>query len=228
MRRLPISVALGLACILAGVGCRSLSVPSEAEETSASKFEYRITPPEPIHTVKIIRPPDGSFERNLVRIAESVYPSREDLSAVYEKEKKGDMPDEGDVWWYTCDSADFSWKKSGSDDLINTGYEILIPYCITAAAVNYYEALVKAWKQIPQDSPGAWLCGKLDYVATVKRCDDIEDTEVYVVEMKLQWSCYGRLLGSVDFEKNRAVLITGDGKVVGIAGDGRTPYFGAN
>lgn len=168
-----------------------------------------ISSPESNHTVMITRLSDGPLEKKLVRVAESVYPSREDISSIYEQ---GEMPG-GNVWWYS----------RGLAVPENRG-EILIPYCITTEAVEHYEALVNDWKQIPQDAPDDWMSSSLEYTATIKLCGVIEETDIYVVEMLLKWRSHGRLMVGVLFEKTRSVILTEDGKVLSIIGDGVTLF----
>jgi hypothetical protein len=172
-------------------------------------------PPRPtdeVFQLSIERDFDSPEEQELIQIAESVYPAREDVLAVYEVDRLGEPPD-GDLWWYT-------------------DYGELVPYAITTEAIDYYADLILQWREgyptlfIGPFFPTYWLT----YTANIDYQEMYENegqtfTDVYVVTMELDWGgVWGPLAGG-GFTKERVVVLSPDGESLGIFGDGPVSFW---
>jgi len=157
---------------------------------------------------------DTSEEEALIAAAEAVYPPREDVLAAIPESFAGQIPDE-DLWWYD------SWG------------DILIPYAITAEAVDYYSNWVAQARE--QAEAGdchsvTWLWSYMTYTADIDYHEMYESEEgtlsdVYVVTMRLRWSAYcGRRCGAW-FEKDRVVALSPEGEPLLVSGDGTTDFW---
>jgi len=153
-------------------------------------------------------------EENLIAIAEAVYPPREDVIEAYCGSPEHLDPDEP-LWWY-C----------GFDG-------VRIPYAITGDAVDYYSDLVHEWRDEAATSHPLtvfWLRCNFEYGADIEYYETYESREetfsdVYVVMMRLHWSAYCGPVCAHAFDKYRIVVLTPEGEVLAIFGDGTTSLF---
>jgi hypothetical protein len=164
---------------------------------------------EPRFVSTITRDAASPFEENLIAIAESVYPPREDVLDVFDENLE---PPEGDLWWYA------------------TFDQTPIPYAITWEAVAYYDALVNSYSQLPNiGGVVAVRSCAFSYTATVEESTMILDERltapVYAVKMELSWSLYCGALCGHWFSKERTVILDALGNVLAVFGDGTTPVI---
>lgn len=161
-------------------------------------------------TQDVQRNAESPEEENLIAIAEAVYPAREDVVAVF----VGEIPEEP-LWWY------------------DTFDDVRIPYAITAEAIEYYSDLVDQWQEeADADCPWCvtWLSCSLEYVADIEYHETYENegetfSDVYVVTMNLHWGAYCGPVCAHWFEKDRTVVLTPDGEVLNVFGDGPTSFI---
>jgi hypothetical protein len=158
---------------------------------------------------------DSPEEQELIQIAESIYPAREDVLAVYEVDRLGEPPD-GDLWWYA------------------EGRRELIPYAITTEAIEYYTDLMLQWREDPPGRVGPnYPTYRFSYTANMDHHETYENEgqsfiDVYVVTMELDWGSVRGWLAAGGFTKMRIVVLTPDGEPLGIFGDGgyeTTPFW---
>jgi hypothetical protein len=163
-------------------------------------------PAEVVFGLSVERNFDSPEELELIEIAESIYPAREDVLAVYEVEYIGEPPD-GDLWWYT-------------------EYEVRIPYAITTEAIDYYSDVILQLREDHPDPVGPFVPGSFfSYTASVAFYETYENegqtfTDVYVVTMEFDWGDGLFFLSGGGFQKMRVVVLTPDGEPLGIFGDG--------
>jgi hypothetical protein len=101
-----------------------------------------------------------------------------------------------------------------------------IPFAITTEAIDYYSDVIL---QLREDHPDPvcplYPASFFSYTANVAFHETYENegqtfTDVYVVTMELDWGDGLGFLSGGGFEKMRAVVLTPDGKPLGIFGDG--------
>lgn len=156
-------------------------------------------------------------EERLLRIAESMYPPSETilLDLQQHHHSPASLPDPGDeeLWW------------------TQTFDGVRLPYAITRSGVDYYLGLTEAFRAGEFDSVGtiAMLSSSLNYSVVIERHSDFVHegnrfSDVYVVEMRLAWSNYCGSLCALWFTKSRLVILTPNGTLRAIFGDGITSY----
>jgi len=156
---------------------------------------------------------DGDFTATVHRRygdAESLYPPRE---AILERaiDRQGEIG---------ADSAGVSlWWQDG------LGVS-RVPYAVTAGALAYYIDLTDRFRT--HNFRGAWdhnlFWSDFQYDASIEHRDvyylpDTTLTNVYVAEMRLSWSFDDGTFVPVS-QAHRFVLMTGDGTVLNVSGDG--------
>jgi hypothetical protein len=163
--------------------------------------------------IEIIRIATDSSSRRALEIAESVFPESKEIERVASREtlpivqarlkRAAALP--GDRWWW--------------DDFDG----VLTPYAITGLGVDYYLSRIRARSDsINPFNAGQAHRGTLRYHATVAAAPEADDASGgHVVKLKLDWfySC-GRLC-AVGFSVAREVVLSKDGRVIQVRGDGR-------
>jgi hypothetical protein len=148
---------------------------------------------------------DSPQEVRMLERAESAYPPREVVVACIESSgAAGALPD-GDLWW--CDS----WEG------------MLLPYAITGDAIAYYQQLIET-REARGGADGSDTTFGYEAIVRFLGLWDLPDrgpTEIYEVSMELEWRYSGRAK-RVYFYKDRVVLLTGDGEILEVYGDGPT------
>jgi hypothetical protein len=152
-------------------------------------------------------------EEALIGIAEGVCPDREDALAAAAAGYRDTLESEAGedcLWWYDR-------------------HCIRIPYAITAGAIDYYVARIDQLRQVPS------LClfypsALLDYEARVEFRDSVTNGDkqyenVYLADMTLSYSEMVAWLAGTGFEKQRHVLLTPEGEVLAVFGDGTTEWW---
>lgn len=158
----------------------------------------------------------NDFEQNLIRIAESQYPSREDVLDAASSSRHEEIS-ESKHWWYTSFDG------------------VRIPYAITADAVNYYGDFIDSL--VTKEQNDFYESAALAYNAQVTFHEAFEVYEpgfrnptpdqllesfedVYVVEMKLRFTyrCIRHCFLSTDL--GRIVVFDKDGNLLGVYHDG--------
>jgi len=162
----------------------------------------------------ILRKYDGEHQLSLLRIAESVYPNRESVAAWRQLVRKDDaMVPEGTEPEWSYVSFDGVW----------------IPCAATASAVEYYFNLLKAFEQgdfSQTDGLTIERC-RLRYSAVIDhhKWFDFEGRhfpECYVARLELQWAYICGADCSLAFVKQRMVVMSPAGSVLGVYWDGPT------
>ena len=162
--------------------------------------------PENAFRLSVERIFDSPEELELIEIAESIYPAREDVITVYDVERLGEAPDE-DLWWYTED-------------------DVRIPFAITTEAIDYYSDVILQLREDYPDPVGPLHSASFfSYTANVTFYETYEIegetfTDVYVVTMDIDWGDGLGFFSGGGFEKMRVVVLTPDGEPLGIFGDG--------
>jgi len=161
-------------------------------------------------TTTVHRRYGDATESRLLGIAESLYPLRE---AILERaiDRQGEIG---------ADSAGVSlWWQDG------LGVS-RVPYAVTAGALAYYVDLTDRFRT--HNFRGAWdhnlFWSDFQYDASIEHRDvyylaDTTLTNVYVAEMRLSWSFDDGTFVPVS-QAHRFVLMTGDGTVLNVSGDG--------
>jgi hypothetical protein len=166
---------------------------------------------------EILRRHTGPHERRLLQIAESAYPRRDSVVQAVRSAhfKLPAVPDDSLLWWYS------SFDR------------IRIPYAITQEAVQYYLMKTEAFRRGEdlEVAPSRDMeRTSFSYTATVQRHDVFEMTgwtfeDVYVVELRLKWSNDCGPNCGLWINKARTVVLTADGIVLHIAGDGPGSFY---
>lgn len=149
-------------------------------------------------------------EEELITIAEQTYPDRDEVLAAmspYMPNVPLPEPDEN-LWWYKTFSG------------------FLTPYAITEDAVNYHIGLIEDWKDdVEHHRNPHCLYADFLYRARIEHHDEFEYgaeilADVYVVGMYMRWDVLKDSLSGVRWTKNRSVLMSSDGTIIDIWGDG--------
>jgi len=162
--------------------------------------------------LSIRRKYEDKLGAHLLDIAEATYPPREAIidRAIQRELVLGSDSARTALWWE--DGAGVS----------------RIPYAVTAGAVAHYVALTDRFRD--HNFRGAWdrnlFWTDFKYEASVERRENysLEDTtlaNVYVAEMSLAWSFDDGTFVPVCLA-HRIVVLTRDGKVLYVSGDGYT------
>jgi len=146
-------------------------------------------------------------EQSLIVIAEQVCPAREDVLAAATPEDRDALAAEAGedcLWWYGCCFR--------------------LPYAITADAVVYFTDRVNQLEETSKGWPFA--SAELEYVVEIEYRDTYTNNgydyiNVYIVHMAMN---YGErlVLAGRYFEKQRLVVLTPEGEVLAVFGDGTT------
>jgi hypothetical protein len=123
-------------------------------------------------------------------------------------------PENEEIWWF----ASFDGVR--------------IPYALTRASVAYYLRLTEAFRTGDFDSVGTFpmQSSSVEYTATINRRPDFvyegnHFEDVYVVEMDLSWSDVCGNLCGLWFSKKRVVVLSLDGNLRAVFGDGVTTFM---
>ena len=159
------------------------------------------------HRIAIRREADNDKQAKLIAAAEAAPPTADALRKAI---GDGPAPKDPSQWWYR--------EELG----------IRIPFAVTVGAVDYYSDLVKKYRKETFErftQPSS----RLDYHATVAHHPNFEHDgktfkNVHVVTLTLNFSenFAATATEGIQFEKQRTVVLDGNGKVVAIFGDGPT------
>jgi hypothetical protein len=216
--------ALGasLAVMLLLSGCAAMDKAEPAAQSSGgwhvSQRDRNIDLPEMAlvrgnFTATITRKYDDEDELELLRIAESVYPSQEDVGA-----------------WRQLVQQD---GTAASAELAPWSYLALngvqIPCAVTASAVEYYSQLVSSFEQGDFTSTGGVAVERcrMRYSGVIghHKWFDIQGRhypECYVARLELVWAQVCGENCSMAFVKQRLVIMSPQGAVMGVYLDGPT------
>ncbi|WP_321370281.1 hypothetical protein [uncultured Draconibacterium sp.] len=169
--------------------------------------------PKRSYTKLIERNSDNSFEAELITKAELYYPPREDLIAA--TEWSGMEVPETAYWYY------------------NSFDGVLIPFCITTDAIDYYTTLIDEFNANKEDV--FFYTAEFTYSANVEFHDSYtspnensngESVEpqnfdsVYVVTLDLYWMDYCGPLCAMWIEKQRIAVFNESGDLLEVFMDG--------
>lgn len=153
-------------------------------------------------------------EGRLLKIAEATYPPRDSVLAAIPRAhfKLGAAPDETYLWW----SSSFDGVR--------------IPYAITADAVQYYLDLTESFRRgdFSQSHGIRMDSSRFRYTATIEKRPEFQREgrsfrDVYVAELKLQWSDDCGSLCDLWIDKDRIVVLNPAGVVLAVFRDGNAP-----
>jgi hypothetical protein len=155
---------------------------------------------------RTFRNPD---EERLIRIAEETYPPAEAVLAIAKRGPGFEtLSREKRLWWY------------------DTFDGVRIPYAVTMDAVRYYLRLTDALGRGDSTQTGFPMKrSHFRYNARISGCPETYSRDghvfkdVYLVEMRLEWSNYCGPLCACSLNLDRTVLIRPDGTVVCVFGD---------
>lgn len=196
---------------------------SEIEVMGRAPGDTDITPQKPSpglninqfryeHSVNIERTVKDAQELHILKLAEQISPALTDiLKAVI---RAGDKSVENSYvdhqWWY---------KKTN---------DILIPYCITDEAVQYFENLVNGYASEYKNNKNP-TGSRLEYTAVIKKLKKSTNgdyigvfREGYSIRMKLSYGAYLNNGKGISFKKEREMVVDPDGKLISVKGDGVT------
>ena len=213
--------ALATACISISLGCDDGASP-EAPLTPYYLSNHDLAlelPPfgdAPPYRATVRRSFGSQDEERLLRIAESTYPNPEsilrDLQPWYPELPPN--PENEEIWWFESFDG------------------VRIPYALTRASVAYYLRLTEAFRAGDFDSVGTFpmQSSSIEYTATINRRPDFvyeghRFGDVYVVEMDLSWSDVCGNLCGLWFSKKRVVVLSLDGNLRAVFGDGVTSFM---
>ncbi len=154
---------------------------------------------------------DSTGER-LLGIAESTYPPRQRLidRAIEMETEMGSDSSRSPLWWY---------------DGVGVGR---VPYAITGGAIAYYTKLTEHFRahNFRETAAQGLAWSDFSYKATIKPRDhyylgDSLIADVYVAEMSLSWSFDDGTFVPTS-TAHRIVVLTRDGTVIAVEGDGGT------
>ena len=213
-------IAFATACLLV-LGCDDGASP-EAPEAPYYLSNHdlalelpRLRDAPPYHAT--VRRSFGSpEEERLLRIAESTYPTPEaiqhDLEPWYPELPPN--PENEELWWFEAFDG------------------VRIPYALTRASVAYYLRLTGAFRAGDFDSVGTFpmQSSSVEYTATIERRSEFiyegnRFEDVYVVEMDLSWTDVCGNLCALWFSKKRTVVLSLDGELRALFGDGVTAFL---
>lgn len=163
-------------------------------------------------TLSIHRKYEDRLGEHLLDIAEATYPPREVLidQAITRQTEIGSDSARVSLWW--CDGLGVA----------------RVPYAVTAGAIAHYQGLTDRLRA--HNFRGAWdhnlFWTDFKYNASIAFRDHyyLEDstvTNVYVAEMSLSWSYDDGTFVPVNLA-HRVVVLSREGRVLSVAGDGYT------
>ena len=187
------------------IGC------SSPERRVIRYLPQTVAQPNP-YRVEVQRTFSDSLQATLLRIAESVYPSRDSvLASVPETERE--LAD-------SIASAPRAWWNSTFDG-------VKIPYAITVDAVHYYLDLSDAFRRGDfRESHGLRMDEtSFTYTAKIEPAEHFEAegreyTSVYIARLELSWSQHCGLLCALAVDAERTVVLDSAGTVLAVFGDG--------
>jgi len=194
--------------LVTAAGCRHMPPPVAPNPSIQLPPSLSIDGP---FSVRIARTTASPDEQRALEAAEAAYPSRDEVVAAISGGhfKLRAVPDDDRLWW----SSEFDGVR--------------IAYAITADAVQYYVNVSEAFreKRFEEVGPIPMLSSGLQYSASVSPAETIsaagqEFHDVFVVTMSLSWFDYCGDVCGMDFEKSRKVLVSRNGKVLFVSGDG--------
>nr|WP_321354108.1 hypothetical protein [uncultured Draconibacterium sp.] len=177
--------------------------------------DNRMEMPERSYTKLIERNSDNSFEAELITKAESYYPSREEI--IDAAEWSGMEVPETAYWYYNYFDG------------------VLIPYCITTDAIDYYSDLIDMYNANREDV--FFYTAEFTYTASVEFHDSYTSPDensngetvepqsfesVYVVTLDLSWTDYCGPLCAMWIEKQRVAVFNESGDLLEVFMDGTT------
>lgn len=194
-----------------------VSAPRQAKKFSVNPEDLthpltvkELSRPDPFW-VSITRRFSGEREEQMLRIAESVYPPREDVLQCLRPLRPGGQEP----------TAQYMWSCGGDKD------EAQLPYAITKSAVASFIELSERLRRGEVQSRYSSRTS-FSYIAEIThqesyRVGDADVRDVYLVRMSINWhqTC-GDVpdLCSMTFSKWRKVVLGGDGSVLAVEGDG--------
>lgn len=164
------------------------------------------------YSIDIDRHFNTPLEEDLILVAENTYPDPEDVAQLYPSgTDPNDLPE--NVWWY------YPYYDS----------EMRYPYAITADAIEYYKQKIREDRAhaVPRPDLWDWYSESFKYTATIEYFPTFEGedsqtfTDVYVVTMRLGWSVSCGPLCGGGFYQDRKVILTPNGEVLQVQGDGQ-------
>jgi hypothetical protein len=158
----------------------------------------------------------GTLDRRLLERAEHVYPAEEAIERAGAVDAGGGhvramaeastLP--GDRWWWR------DWDG------------VLLPYALTAAAVEHFIDRVRDLSVQPnpaaQYEPSVEHRASVEYTATAVRTSDPEAP--FQVDMRVHFRLYCGRLCALSFTHSRTVLFGADREVLRVFGDGPPTY----
>ncbi|MCC6697804.1 MAG: hypothetical protein IT365_19410 [Candidatus Hydrogenedentes bacterium] len=215
------SGGLVLACLLASCGNKGTIAPELKGDYYISARDAKLAVPESSYSegrysAKIVRHYKDEKELRLLRIAESVYPSRQrvmDARATAHFKETQEPPAGEDLWW----TSSFDGVR--------------IPYTITGSALLYYCERVRDFRtRAASTGRAAEQSCVMSYVGDIshQKQAEIEGkrfTDCYVVSMKLEWSWFCGDLCGLWFTKERTVVLDAEGTVLAVFKDGPADFI---
>jgi hypothetical protein len=221
----PVVVALLFA--LMGTGCASMNTKLKREEPKVrvsgdwytSERDRKINLPESTYSqgnfaVSIMRKYDDENQLRLLRIAESVYPSRDSVAKWRELVRKEGEP--------ASNENEPDWSYLSFDD-------VRIPCAITSAAIEYYSNLVKAFEQGDFSQTAGLTINRcrVRYTGVIDKHRYFDAggqrfPECFVARMELWWAYDCGDGCSLAFVKQRMVVMSPQGSVLAVLLDGPT------
>ncbi|WP_321347579.1 hypothetical protein [uncultured Draconibacterium sp.] len=186
-----------------------LALISCDDSSDDNEFEM----PERSYTKLIERNSDNSFEADLITKAETYYPPKQDV--IDATEWSGIEVPETDYWYY------------------NHFDGVMIPYCITTEAIDYYSDLIDMYNANREDV--FFFTAEFTYSANVEFFDAYTSPDknsmgqtvepqsfesVYVVALDLYWMDYCGPLCAMWIEKQRIAVFNESGDLLEVFMDG--------
>ena len=216
-------VVVALAFALLFTGCATMdeadTPPQVSGDWYVSEADRKIDLPETAFTkgnfaASVLRKYDDDHELKLLRIAESIYPSRESVAQWRQLVRKDDAT---------------APEGSGPEWSYLTFDGIRIPCAVTSAAVGYYLNLVKAFESgdfSQTDGLTIDVC-RMRYSGVVDhhKWFDVQGRhfpECYVARLEILWAYECEDGSSMAFAKRRMVVMNYEGTVLGVYMDGPT------
>lgn len=160
------------------------------------------------YPVEIVRTYKDAREAEMLRKAEAVYPSADELIKRVEKNPtywaKNLPSDNEPIWW-----------EGGNDN-------VRLTFVITTRAVRYYYDLSQGLRGNPGFVPGfPMVHTSLKYTAAIKHYDEYTHAQkkfknVYVADLNLEWSNICGGLCGMGFKRNKLVVMDSNGEVLAL------------
>ncbi|WP_347839479.1 hypothetical protein [uncultured Draconibacterium sp.] len=191
------------------IGIAIIALVSCSNDSDDDQFEL----PERNYTKLIERLSENSFEAELISKAEAHYPPRE---AVVEAAQWSGMEVPETNWWY-----------------YNHFDGVLIPYCITTEAIDYYADLIDQYNANKEDV--FFITAEFSYTADVDFYETYTSPAsnsvgspvetksyeaVYVVTLDLKWTNYCGPLCAMWIDTQRIAVFNQSGELLDVFLDG--------